>query len=148
MYYNPEYKCCYMNHDVFTAEEDANLLEEEKDYIRNILYKKDLQNIFHLNQNDITEVDDNDNDNDDDDNLIINELLLPELYSVLKKSIELRNVMKTIAMHHLYCKNEEMGLCLLFSYDYLYLTHECISTYLEKNIIDNAIIQQIMNKMK
>jgi hypothetical protein len=32
-------------------------------------------------------------------------------------------------------ENEEFGLCMLFSYDLMYLTHKCICSYLENGYI-------------
>jgi amino acid permease len=39
--------------------------------------------------------------------------------------------------------NEEFGLMLLFSYDYMYLTHICICEYLETGDVDNENITNL-----
>ena len=41
--------------------------------------------------------------------------------------------------------NEEFGLMLLFSYDYMYLTHICISEYLETGKISEDNMKRLEN---
>ena len=47
--YNTKYLCRYHKDDVFIKTDNVN--DNEKDFIRNILYKEDLLNIFFINEN-------------------------------------------------------------------------------------------------
>ena len=46
--YNTKYICTYNNSNVFLETDNVN--ELEKNFIRNILYKKDLLNIFKMDE--------------------------------------------------------------------------------------------------
>jgi len=129
--YYTTYQCRYHNDDIFLPSDHVN--ESQKDYIRNILYREDLQNIFGLSA---------------DEEFELFDKILPDLYVKLKDSVFLRNCMRRVAASNLFCENEELGLCILFSYDYLYLAHRCISSYLEHNTILEKDIEQLELKIK
>jgi hypothetical protein len=129
--YDTKYQCRYHNDDIFLPTDEVN--EQQKEYIRNILYREDLQNIFGLN---------------DEEEFELFDKILPELYVNLKDSPFLRKCMNTVASSNLFCENEELGLCILFSYDYLYLAHKCISSYLENTTILEKDIEQLELKIK
>ena len=121
--YNTNYECRYHKNDIFLETDKVN--DDEQDYIRNILYREDLLNIFNISEEDkfdnITEI-------------------LSKMYLKLKNCLELKNIMYKIANKFL-SEDEEFGLCILYSYDYMYLTHKCVCHYLEnKNISDNLIM--------
>jgi hypothetical protein len=40
---------------------------------------------------------------------------------------------------------EPIGLCILFSYDYMYLTHICISEFLDKGTLTKDNILKLSN---
>jgi hypothetical protein len=40
-------------------------------------------------------------------------------------------------------KDEVIGLCVLYSYDFMYLTHECISDYLNNDFVQKDKIKQL-----
>ena len=40
-------------------------------------------------------------------------------------------------------EEEELGLMILFSYDYMYLTHICISEYLETNQVSENNMKRL-----
>ena len=48
--YNTKFECRYHKDDVFL--ETDNVTEEEKEFIRNILYREDVLNIFLIDFND------------------------------------------------------------------------------------------------
>lgn len=121
--YNTVYKCRYHKDDIFL--ESDNVTEDEKDYIRNILYREDLFNIFDINSTDEFECFD---------------AIISELYKKLLNCNELRECMREAAAS-IISENEEFGLCLLFSYDFLYLTHNCICEYLELSKISDDKIK-------
>jgi len=47
-WYNTKYVCCYNKQDVFTEEENNLLTENDKTFVRDVLYRQDLLNIFNL----------------------------------------------------------------------------------------------------
>jgi hypothetical protein len=62
------------------------------------------------------------------------------LYNLLYKCDELRECMRLPASK-IISENEEMGLCILYSYDFMYLTHKCVCDYLENGeIMQNNLI--------
>ena len=71
---------------------------------------------------------------------------IDELYKQLINSNELRECMRQ-ASATIISENEELGLCILFSYDFLYITHSCICEYLESGKIADDKIQLLKNKI-
>ena len=127
--YNIKYQCRYHKDDVFLETDNVN--DDEKDYIRNILYREDLFNILDINDNDEFESFD---------------VIMKELYKKLFNCDELKECMRMVASL-IISENEELGLCLLFSYDLLYITHICISEYLENNKISDENIALLKKKI-
>jgi hypothetical protein len=41
-----------------------------------------------------------------------------------------------------------LGFCLLFSYDYFYMTHACICSLIEEGIVPTDISQPLLNAVK
>ena len=124
--YNITYECRYHRDDVFLETDDVT--DDEKDYIRNILYQEDLMNIFNLEEYD-------------------KELLkdtMSELYVKLKENEVLLDCMKKLATA-LFSENPEIGLCLLYSYDFMYLTHKCVVEYLDNGLISDENINLLKN---
>jgi len=58
-----------------------------------------------------------------------------ELYNEIDKCDELRECMR-IAAAKVISEDENIGLCILFSFDYMYLTHKCICSFLEVGAIN------------
>ena len=125
--YNIDYECRYHKDDIFL--DTDKISDDEKDYIRNILYREDLFNIFEIN---------------DTDEINTFDVIISELYKKLINSNELRECMRQTAAT-IISENEELGLCILFSYDFLYVTHNCICEYLETGQICNSKIQLLKN---
>lgn len=111
--YNTEFKCRYHKDDVFLETDDVT--DEEKNFIRNILYREDLLNIFIIDFNDDFEVFTN----------VIN-----ELYTKIKDFLPFKECMKKMAAT-IMSEDEQSGLIFMYSYDYMYITHKCVSEYLD-----------------
>ena len=121
--YNTKFECRYNKDSVFLETDDVT--DYEKEYIRDILYKEDLINIFNIDNN----------DNFEELNYILSEI------NVKVKDYEpLNQIMKKTASI-LLSENTELGLYILFSYDYMYITHKCISEYLENGFISHDNIE-------
>jgi len=112
--YNTKFECRYHKDDVFL--ETDQLSENEKYIVRDILYKEDVLNIFSIDYY------------DDDFDKFSN--VIDELYSKIKDCFPLKECMKKMAAKVM-SEDLQCGLCILYSYDYMYITHKCVSEYLE-----------------
>lgn len=125
--YNTQFVCRYKLPEVF-LETDV-VTEKEKEIIRNTLYKEDLLNIFDV---------------DEYCEEKFNTIIL-EIYEKIKHHTGLKEcickILTTFSIH----LEEELGFIILFSYDYLYLTHICISEFIEKGEIS---IESLSNLKK
>jgi hypothetical protein len=128
MYYT-KYMCRYKNDNVFL--ETDNVSDAEKEYIRNILYKEDLLNIFDISYND--EID---KFND----------AISNLYEKIKNNNFFKECMTKIASSFINT-DEEFGLCILYSFDFMYLTHKCVSEYLDNGKISDENINLLKNSV-
>ena len=124
--YNTEYECRYFKEDVFL--DTDNISDEEKDYVRNILYREDLLHIFNIDSNNVFEIFDD---------------IFSELYNKIKENDFLKECIEKVASKIMII-DDEIGICILYSYDYMYLTHKCISEYLKKGVIS----EENMNLLK
>lgn len=125
--YDTKFECRYYKDDVFLETDDVN--DEEKGFIRDILYKEDLLNIFSIDISENTNVFDN-----------VFESIISELYNKIKHCSQLKNCMKKMASI-LMSEDEEFGLIILYSYDYMHITHKCISEYLDTGLISKENIE-------
>lgn len=125
MNYDTQYECRYHKTDLFLEEEERLLSNEEKEAIRHFFYQEDLQHIF--GQDDID---------------------FSELHANLQKCKEWMEIARQLSLVHLYTENEELGTCILLSYDYLYLSHVCISNYLEHGTIPDKVFEALLSKIK
>lgn len=110
--YNTEFKCRYHKNDVFLETDDVT--EDEKNFIRNILYKEDILNIFLIDFN-------------DDFDIFTN--AITELYEKVKDFLPFKECMKKMA-DKIMSEDEISGFLIMYSYDYMFITHECVSEYL------------------
>jgi hypothetical protein len=125
--YNTKYECRYYKNDVFLESDDVS--NDEKDFIRSILYREDLRNIFYIN--------------DQED---LNFGFISELYNTIYKSPELMECMK-LAAAKIFSEDEGSGLCILYSFDYMYLVHKCVSSYLDNGIISVEDLSTLKNAL-
>ena len=127
--YNTKYECRYYKDDVFLETDEVT--EDEKEFIRDILYREDLLHIFGIDDNDETDLFD---------------MVISELYKKINTCNELRDCMR-LAAGKIISENEEMGLCILYSYDFMYLTHKCVSAYLENGVISETDLTLLKNNL-
>jgi len=120
--YNTNFECRYYKDDVILDTDDVT--ENQINFIRNYLYKEDLLNIFYI---------------DYDDNEEVFENAIAELYEKIKECKILKELMEK-ASTIIFSNNIKNGLCILYSYDYMYMTHKCVSEYLDTgNICEKNI---------
>ena len=111
--YNTKFECRYYKDDVILDTDDVT--ESEISFIRNYLYKEDLLNIFTIDYSNNQEAFENS---------------IYELYEKIKDSEFLKELMKK-ASSIIFSSDIKHGLCILYSYDYMYMTHKCVSDYLD-----------------
>jgi hypothetical protein len=114
--YNTTVICTYNTPEVFL--EDDDISEDEKDFIRDVIYRQELLDILGIEEYNEKE-------------LVV---AIHELYEIVKHHEFLKECMIQVAKKFMN-KNEEFGLMVLYSYDYMYLTHICVSEFLDKGKI-------------
>ena len=126
--YNTKVVCTYHTPGVFL--ETDEITDNEKEFVRNVLYRQELLDIF--GKEDFFE-----NEMSDE---------ISELYKKLEGCDNLRECMRKISEKFTNQEdNEEVGLLILFSYDYMYLTHLCVCEFLETGEIKK---ENIINLIK
>jgi len=116
MNYNTNYLCTYYCSNVFLESVIEILSKEEMEFIRNALYRNDILHIFNM---------------DDFDETILNKKI-HELYEIIKEDENLINMMKKYSEEITGSIDHEIGLVIMFSYDFLYITHPLISSFITK----------------
>jgi hypothetical protein len=129
--YNTKFECRYYKDDVIL--DTDNVTENDIIFIRNYLYKEDLLNIFSINYDDIEEV---------------FEMSINELYKKIKDCQILKEFMEKAASTIIFSTDIKKGLCILYSYDYMHITHKCISEYLDTGNISEENINLLNNILK
>ena len=137
--YNTKVECTYNTPEVFL--ETDNITDDEKTFIRNIIYRQELLNVLDV---------DYENDNEDNEEKISE--AIKDLYNRVKNCVGLTKCMVKVVEKHLnvgkYMTNDdELGMMLLYSYDYMYLTHICISEFIETGDIDDENIKKLMKTL-
>ena len=138
--YNTKVVCTYNTPEVFL--ETDNITNDEKTFIRDIIYRQELLNVLDI-----------DYENNDEDNEEKISEAIKDLYNRVKDSTCLRKCMVKVVEKHMnvgkyMTSGEELGMMLLFSYDYMYLTHICISEFIEKGDIDDENIKKLSKALK
>jgi hypothetical protein len=133
--YNTKVECTYNTPEVFLETDD--ITDDEKMFIRDTIYRQEFLNILDI-----------DFENDDEDNEEKINSALKELYTQIKDCTELTKCMVKVVEKHMnigkyMTSDKELGLMLLFSYDYMYLTHICISEFIETGKISNDNIRRL-----
>jgi len=126
--YNTTVVCTYNTHEVFV--ESDNITDDERAFVRETIYRQELLDIFGLEEFNDHEID--------------NAIYL--LYERLKSSEEMRKCMLKFAELVLIIE-EKIGLMVLFSYDYMYLTHICVSEYIETGKITESNMSNLLAKI-
>jgi hypothetical protein len=138
--YNTKVECTYNTPEVFL--ETDNITNNEKSFIRNIIYRQELLNVLDI-----------DYENNDEDNEEKISEAIKELYSKLKDCEKMTKCMVKVVEKHMnvgkyMTSGEELGMMLLFSYDYMYLTHICISEFIETGTISDENIKKLSKALK
>ena len=124
--YDTKFVCTYHTPEVFL--DTDNVTEDEKEFIRNTIYRQELLYILGMDEYNEAQI-----------NTAMN-----EIYNKAKENDELKKCMNKLAGQFMKA-DEEFGLMLLFSYDYMYLTHICISELFETGKIDENSLLNLKN---
>jgi hypothetical protein len=116
--YNTKHICDYHAPDIL-EEEEKTLSKEEKEFIVNCLYRNDLLYIFNL---------------EDFETEFQEKAIFDELYEKIKENEFFKFCMKTAA-NNVGLEDDKLGLVLLYSFDYLFLMHPCVSEFLETGTV-------------
>lgn len=124
MDYNTKYVCSYNDSDVFLESEIEILNEDEKQFVRDALYRRDICNIFNIHDQ------------------CFDEKKISTIISDLYKNINGEKFVEsciTKISNNFFCNSDlELGFLILFSFDYLYLLHPCICEYIETGKISDS----------
>jgi len=124
--YNTKYICTYNNNDVISENDDID--ENQKQFIKDVVYRQDLLNIFDM-------VDFNDD--------IINDSI-NNLYIQLESNEKFNDLMLLSASKILSC-DLKIGLMMLFSFDLMFLSHKCIGEFIDTGEINHEYIQKLQS---
>ena len=122
--YNTKFVCTYNTPEVFLETDIIN--DDEKEFIRDALYRQELLDILGIelfNENEMNRA-------------------IHELYEKIESSKELKECMSKLTGRFM-SEDYELGLMILFAYDYMYLTHICVSEYLETGKISDENIDKL-----
>jgi hypothetical protein len=129
-FYNTKYVCSYNDSDVFLDSELEILNDYEKNFVRDALYRRDLCNIFNIE------------DQCFDEKIITN--MINALFKNINGEQFLESCITKISNKILCSSDLELGFMMLFSFDYLYLSHPCICEFIETGKIsetNNSLIE-------
>ena len=118
--YNTKVICTYNTPEVFL--ETDYITDDDKEFVRQTLYRQELLNILGIEEYDDEEI-----------NKVVH-----DTYERVKECCEIKECVD-IVLAYIMVPDEEIGFMLLLSYDCLYISHICISEFLEtgKVSIDN-----------
>jgi hypothetical protein len=123
--YNIDYE---PNYNLFLDDSafEENETEEEKENIRTALYQKDLLAVFNM---------------DEFDEDVINKKIR-ELFLLIQENEDLFLCMNNISKKTIF-SNEEIGLMIMYSFEYMYLSHFCISEYIKTGSISETNLNNL-----
>jgi hypothetical protein len=118
---NTKIICTYNTDEIF--EPTDKLTERDKEFVRDVIYRQELLNILELEDYNNAKIDNG----------------FRKLYEKIKFYMPLQEIMRKLA-GEVMSEDEEVGLIILFSYDFMYQSHKCISELLETNNISDENI--------
>ena len=126
--YNTKIVCTYNTPDVFLATDEITLSDME--FVRDTIYRQELLDIFALEEFSIDEMN----------------RAIRKLHERLKECVELRECMLKLA-ERVMSIEEELGLMVLFAYEFMHLTHICVSEYLETGKISEKNLSTLQKRI-
>ena len=127
MVYDTHYTCVYNSPDVFLETDQVS--NSEREFILDVLYRQDILNIFNMEDYNIDEL----------------TAAINELYEKIKINDKLIKIMIKLA-GDISSMDDKLGLMIMFSFDYLYITHPCMCEFLETGQITNTLLDELLIK--
>jgi len=130
--YNTGYICTYTDIDIFLPED--NITEDEKQFVLNCLYRNDLLYVFNI----------------EDFEKEYKDKMMNKLFEEIKENDFLLSCIEQMAKKYSYNGNNNnmlLGVIMLYSYDFLHVTHPCVSEYLEKGEIRDESMRALKEKI-
>ncbi len=124
--YNTTIICTYHSSEIFL--DTDRISDEDKAFIRDTIYRQELLNILGMEEYNEYEMN----------------KTIRNLYDKVKDCSELKKCIIKLASQFMSI-DEEFGLMLLFSYDYMYLTHVCVCELLDTGKISEKNILPLNN---
>lgn len=122
--YNTKYAVSYKNSDIFLESDAIN--NDEKDFVIDAIYRNDLLNIFNMGELEEATITKH----------------ITDLYKTIARHDEFFSLMKKAA-RILMSDDAEFGFLILFSFDYLDLTHSCLCELIETGQISSDKIYML-----
>ena len=132
MFYDTKVICTYHTDEIF-LEEEQNLIERDKIFIREAIYRQELSNILGLDQNE-------DPERCEEAHSLVNRI--HDLYMRIKDCDVIMHCMSNMAGQFM-STDAEFGLIILFAYDYLPITHKCVSQYLDNGVVSSEDLRNL-----
>ena len=126
--YNTSATCTYYTDEIFLETDEVT--PSEKDFVRNVIYRQEVMDIFELDEYDET----------------LLQSRLHEVYELVKPYAPFHSCILS-ACAKVQSTDVEMGWIVLFAYDYLPYTHACISEYLTEGAMSDENIEKLKNAL-
>lgn len=139
--YNSKLICTYSYYDPNLRKHHSDITYEIEDVsgfedIAEIIYQAELLRVFNIDP-----IDKSLDDSNEDIKLEIT--ILYNLISSQQKMVECMK--KTASL--MISDDLELGLMILYSYDYFFLTHKCVSDFLEMGEISEQNMNNLFNEV-
>ena len=122
--YNTTVICTYNTPEVFLATDD--ITDDDKEFVRQTIYRQELLNILNIEEYD-----------EDKINKVVN-----ETYERVKDCCEIKDCVDNV-LAYIMSTDHIIGFMLLLSYDCLYVSHICISEFLETGKVSSDNITML-----
>ena len=127
--YNTKFVCTYNTSEVFLEED--NISEEERGFVRDVIYRQELLYILGIDKYNEKEIDKG----------------IHELYEKVKENDFIKECMLKLTSQFMRA-DAEFGLMIMFSFDYMYLSHMCISEYIKTGAISEDNLKNLQESIK
>ena len=122
--YNTKVICTYNTPEVFLETDD--ITDDDKEFVRQTLYRQELLDVLGIEEYDEEKIGKVDN----------------ETYERVKECCEIKECVD-IVLAYIISTDKIIGFMLLLSYDCLYISHICISEFLETGKVSSDNITML-----
>lgn len=125
LYYNVDHRCRYHLDSVIGDAERELLSEADVAFVHDYLYQEDLLCVFSEQKN-LTDQKQQPPEEIDYDSLVVQ---TEKLFAILKDFAPFQECMR-LAAASLLSEDMDVGLLMLYAFDYMHFTHTCVSQFL------------------